>query len=290
MEAHAVTRGGELLAHVYGISYPTRDITENLALRFRRSEAAGLHVAVLHCNAGSQPDHPAYSPCSVADLAAAGMDYWALGHIHRHLRLREDRPWVVYPGCPQAGKSSETGPRGAVLVTASGAAVQRVEFIELDRVRFERMEVDISEEPDLHALRNAILARRRNDRDTPLTATLHRRGPLHGDLRRTGAVDDLLRDVRDELGIASPFTWVDRIVDRTAAELDREAIQRRGDFSADLTRMVDRLRADPLALAELLAGLSLPSRIDPGAPAGMGTLLPDAEELALDLLESERRR
>src|SRR5439155_12527354 len=120
--------------------------------------------------------------------------------------------------------------------------------------RFERVEVDISAEQDLRSLQKTILSRAESDgRDLLLTVVLFGRGPLHRDLRRPGALADLLRDVRDELGIASPFVWVDRIVDQTRAELDRETIRRRGDFSAELTRLVDELRADPEALQDLLA-------------------------------------
>jgi exonuclease SbcD len=285
VEAHSVGRRGELLAHVYGISYPRRDVAENLALGFRRLDAPGLHVGVLHCNVGSQPNHPAYSACSIADLTAAGLDYWALGHIHQHLRLGEGRPWIVYPGSLQAGKSSELGPRGAVLVEAEGAAVQRVDFVELDCVRFAHAEVNIAEERDLHSLRKTILAHAAADsRDLLLTITLIGRGPLHRDLRRPRALDDLLRDVRDELGISSPFVWVDRIEDRTRGALDRDAIRRRGDFAADLTRLVDRLRADPEALA------SFPASLDTGDSEDRESLLREAEERALDLLESEQER
>jgi DNA repair protein SbcD/Mre11 len=291
VETRPVIRHGELLAQLYGISYPRRDVTENLALRFHRQDGAGLHVGVLHCNVGAQPDHPAYSPCSVADLAAAGMDYWALGHIHRHLRLGEGRPWIVYSGSLQAGKWSEVGPRGAVLVEAEGQTVERVDFVELDRVRFAHAEVDISSEEDLHGLRSAILAHAAGEgRDLLLTVTLTGRGPLHGDLRRPGTVADLLRDVRDELGVASPFVWVDRIVDQTRAELDRETIRRRGDFSSDLIRLTDGLCADKEALQNLAAGLTLPANVDSGSRWDIQSLLREAEERALDLLESEQRR
>jgi exonuclease SbcD len=288
VEAHSVTRDGELLAHVYGISYACRDVTENLSLRFARNSAPGLHVAVLHCNVGSQPDHLAYSPCSIADLTRAGMDYWALGHIHRHLLVAE-RPWIVYPGSLQAGKTSELGPRGAVLVEATGDAIDRVDFIELDCVRFAQVEVDITNEPDLHSLRKKILAQAiSGGRDLLLTVTLTGRGALHRDLRRPDAIADLLGDLRDELGIASPFVWIDRITDRSQPELDRAAIQRRGDFSADLIHLVDDLRADPEAVASLLP--PLPARVDPVGITDIGSLLLEAEERALDLLESERLR
>src|SRR5438132_3466083 len=39
VETHPVVREGELLAQVYGTSYPHRDVSENLALRFRRQDA-----------------------------------------------------------------------------------------------------------------------------------------------------------------------------------------------------------------------------------------------------------
>src|SRR5260370_34121531 len=110
VEAHTVMSDGAALAQVYGISYGRRDVTENLALRFQRHDAPGLHVGVLHCNVGSQPEYPAYSPCSVADLTAAGMDYWALGHIHQHQVWAEGRPWIVYPGSLQAARTHELGP------------------------------------------------------------------------------------------------------------------------------------------------------------------------------------
>ncbi len=138
-------------------------------------------------------------------------------------------------------------------------------------------------------LRKAILDSAVGDGlDQVLTITLTGRGPLHGDLRRRGAIDDLLRDVRDELGIASPFVWIDRIADQTRAELDRETIARRGDFSAELTRLVDGLRDDPEALRDLLSRILQPS--DRFEPDDAETLLREAEELALDLLESEQRR
>jgi exonuclease SbcD len=289
VETHTIRIGGEARAQVYGISYGRRDVTENLALRFRRRDQPGLHIGVLHCNVGSQPEYAAYSPCTVADLTAAGMDYWALGHIHQHLKLAEGRPWIVYPGSLQAGKSSEIGPRGAVVVEVSGNTVERVEFVALDCVRFARVDVDISGEPDLHSLRKAILARAASDgMDLVLTVVLSGRGPLHGDLRRHGAIEDLLRDLREELGIASPFVWIDRIVDQSRAELDREVIARRGDFSAELTRMVDGLRADPETLRVLLAGILRPS--DRFEPDDAETLLGEAEDLALDLLEGEQQR
>ncbi len=42
------------------------------------------------------------------------MDYWALGHIHKHEILCE-KPYIVYAGNPQGLDCTETGPRGCSL-------------------------------------------------------------------------------------------------------------------------------------------------------------------------------
>src|SRR5690606_10264272 len=77
-----VVRDGVALATVHGTSYGRRAVTENLAARFVRTEAPGTQIGVLHANVGGQPDHDPYSPCSLDDLTAIGLDYWALGHVH----------------------------------------------------------------------------------------------------------------------------------------------------------------------------------------------------------------
>src|SRR6185295_14630172 len=74
-----VEREGMRLATVYGVSYERPDVSENLARLFHRGPEPGLHVAVLHCNVGGVQEHAPYSPCSLDDLRAAEMDYWALG-------------------------------------------------------------------------------------------------------------------------------------------------------------------------------------------------------------------
>ena len=51
----AYTRTGELAAYVYGISYPTPAVTDNLALRFKLREGAPFHLALLHANVDGDP-------------------------------------------------------------------------------------------------------------------------------------------------------------------------------------------------------------------------------------------
>ena len=102
-----------------------RDVRENLARGFAGRRTEGVNIALLHSNVGGRKGHENYAPCSLDDLRAAGMDYWALGHVHSAEILCHD-PLVVYPGNIQGRHIGETGQKGVVSVAmGSGRASRR---------------------------------------------------------------------------------------------------------------------------------------------------------------------
>jgi len=284
------------VVHVHGISYATRETTENLARRFSRSgeaeagvggagvrpgptldagtlfaqptdeAAAGsstspaatppgdrsaFHIGVLHTNVGGSPEHGDYAPCTLADLQAAGMDYWALGHIHKRRVLRDGGPWIAYSGDTQgrSPKASETGPKGVLIGEVVRNAVTSLEFEPVDVVRFVTCAIDVADAADVPALQTRILAaldRLRGEhagRALLARVVLDGRGAVAADLRREGAVDALLGELRDACVGRSPFVWVESVKDRARSALDLEAIRGRGDFSAELLRLADEMSA-----------------------------------------------
>ena len=310
VQALAVQSNGDRLATIYGISYASNETSENLAVRFVREDAPGIHVAILHCHVlGSEgiPSEAAapYSPCSVADLQSIGMDYWALGHIHQRQNLAES-PWIVYPGNLQGRsfKSSERGAKGAVLVEASTEGIDNIEFLPLDRIRCKELVIDIGAIADIPSLERAIIQRGQSlqeeneNRDLLLQITLTGRGGLHDELHRPGnpILGDLLDAVRDEVSERRPFLWFDRITDNSAGVIDRAAIAQRSDFSGDLARMADEMAADPArirAITDELMPQLRRARVAQWVPeiesADPVLLLRDAETRALDLLEGGSR-
>ena len=245
----ALTRDGRDLARVYGISYAKRATKENLARRFPGETDAPFAIGVLHANVGNNAEHAAYSPCTLDDLRAADMDYWALGHIHRYQQLSEHAPTVIYPGVIQgrSPKPSEQGAKGAVVVDVAEGRVAGVTFRDLDVVRFESFDLDIADIPDTGALQDRLqqLADAAVDaaagRQLVLRARLTGRGPVHAALRAGDGTGDLVSVLQD----ASDRVWWDKIVDDTAPPLDLDAIRRRGDFSSELLQRVDTLLSDP---------------------------------------------
>lgn len=260
VECHAVESNGQRLANVYGISYPRQDVTENLSLRFHRQNGNGLHIGLLHCNVGNNPEHGSYSPCDLDDLVRAGMDYWALGHIHRRTSVYPRNPWVVYPGNLQgrSPKPSETGPKGAVVVEADSAAVRSVEFVELDKARFVQADADVASAADFAGLRQLLvelgdrLREEHGQRVLVVRAILRGAGDVHSDLT-AARLDELLADLRREHEHRRPILYWEGIVDRSAAALNLSAIRDRGDFLAEVLGHSESIGADPQRIEEFFA-------------------------------------
>src|SRR5665213_485886 len=299
-----VTRGGRRIATVQGISYATAETTENLSRHFSRPAGDGLHVGVLHCNVqGVAEGYANYSPCTIADLRATGLDYLALGHIHQRRVLHggvNESPWIVYPGNSQARspRHSEQEAKGAYVVHVEDSSVTSLEFVACDQIRYVELTVSIDDCDDLgelselleHHSREALA--RADGRSIVARARLSGRGRLHSDLLREDIVDQLLTSLR-ERSPKRPFCWWDSIRDDTSPTIDLDEIRRRGDFAADLLSVADEVMSEDSVAKELLAQLrgNVPSRFLDVFDAiveddeRLTALLDHGRHIALDLIE-----
>jgi len=97
-----------------------------------------------------------YNPVSREDIAKSGMDYIALGHIHNRTALQlSGNTAYAYPGCTEGGGYDECGEMGALVVTLDDRGVQ-AEFVPLGGVRYEIVNIDISEREPLEAVQEAV--------------------------------------------------------------------------------------------------------------------------------------
>lgn len=284
-------------AVVTGISYPTREVRKNLVDELQTTDGR-FQIGLLHANVGGNPAHDSYAPCSVDDLSRTGIDYWALGHVHAREVLREAAPTVIYPGNPQGRHPNERGGRGVYVVEVGDDRSVHPQFHPVDVVRWEQIELDISELRSEQELldelprRVAELLQAADGRPIVFRVELHGRGPLHAPLRRPDLAKDLGEQVNAAFESRDPFAWCERITDRTAPEIDRQARSEGADFVAELLRLSSAAQAD----LEQLAGLA--PELDPlygnqrfrfmreEAPRDqdLADLLQEAEEIALDLL------
>lgn len=275
-----VVREGEEIARVYGISYLVRDVTTNLAAGFHRDPDSPFAVGLLHANVGGIEGFANYAPCTFRDLRAADMDYWALGHIHRHQVLLADRPTAVYCGNPQGRDPGETEPRGCYVVSVDAAGVAHPEFRVADTVRWQLVDVPVdglTTEEDLveAVVRAADDARVAAGRSLVVRLTLRGRGPLHRSLRRAGLLDQTRDVARERLGDSVPFAWIESLRDKTAPEIDLASRRLADDFLGGLLRRFDATQAalasnePPAPGAARVAGAVDPPALQPDQLSGV---------------------
>jgi DNA repair exonuclease SbcCD nuclease subunit len=308
-ESVPVLRDGREIATIHGRSYPRAAVTENYAAAMRAWPGSSFSIGLLHTNVGDRPGHANYAPCSIDDLRASGMDYWALGHIHQPAQVLADPP-AYYSGIPQGRDPGELGARGCWLVEVDAAGRVSTSFLATDVARWQPVELSIADLADDEALRDACrtaVEQAMTDaegRSLVVRVRLTGRGPLHASIVRTGYLRDLRQLLNEERGIVPPLAWVESIRDATRAEIDLEARREAPDFVGDFLRTVAAARrsgrtTDPEeherwqgllresvhALFEAAPrGRRYLGRVAPTEETLVGALLDEAETLGLDLL------
>ena len=283
VSAVPVVRDGAVLATIHGVS-STSDGPEVSPATCFRVRGQGLQVAL------------AAVPVERDAILDPAIDYWAVGRSHEQARHRE-QPWVVSSGTLQgrAPESSESGPKGAMVIEADDQHVRRVSFLELDRVRFLLLRVDVSGLPDPSAVRTEVLRQldaegaADDGRLLVVDATLHGEDSTGGAptpwKRAAGLLDELRCDAEER---GHPVWW-NRVNDRrTRARNDpRPRTGKLGNVVSE--------RAQALAAATLPRSSFLARRFDPlrqvwNAEIDLSSateLVREAASLAVDVLGSE---
>jgi DNA repair exonuclease SbcCD nuclease subunit len=140
---HIFTRGlesvvlPELNCRVYGAGYQGMDcqpLLQDFSARGEEKYCIGL----LHADPVVRN-----SPCcpvSASQVRESGLDYLALGHIHKAGQFRAGSTLCGWPGCPMGRGWDETGDKGVYLVTLDETA--QIQRINLDFLRFYDLEAE----------------------------------------------------------------------------------------------------------------------------------------------------
>lgn len=128
-----------LNCRIYGAGFAAMDCG-SLLENFRLEGEEKYQIAVLHGDP-VQKNSP-YNPVTQAQVAASGLQYLALGHVHKTDSFRAGHTLCAWPGCPMGRGFDELGQKGVLLVSVEDAADAR--FIVLDVPCFYDLEATVT--------------------------------------------------------------------------------------------------------------------------------------------------
>jgi len=235
-----VYKAGEVIAKIIGKSYKRRNEKEKMYENYVIDNDV-FNIAMLHT--ALEKDNKNYVPCNLENLSMVpNIDYWALGHIHKHNILSDIKPIIAFPGIPQGRDMGEQGVGGVFLVTACKKDVVNMEFLPIAKVIYKKVEIVIGDGDmvenysdlfciileklslltyDISDYSNEIVHLKYESEDEfkgyIIQLTIKGRMNMHHEITHMTEDDykQFLENINEEMGVHKYFLWIDSIIFRT---------------------------------------------------------------------------
>ena len=131
----------ELNCDIYGAGFVSMEqgaLLEN----FRVLDENALNLMVIH---GDLQPNSSYNPIRTEEIAATGLNYLALGHVHSSMSATAGRTTYAYPGCLMGRGFDECGQKGVLKVCVDKQSC-RVDFVPLKNRKYEILSVEATDD------------------------------------------------------------------------------------------------------------------------------------------------
>ncbi|MYL72044.1 DNA repair exonuclease [Halobacillus litoralis] len=239
---HPFEKNGEVLAHIYGFSYETREVRDRKVPFFTKGEGADYHIGMLHGSLDTNTDHDVYAPFSLQELRSQELDYWALGHIHKRSVLSTDPP-ALYPGNIQGRSRKESGEKGCYLVEHISGE-WNYHFVPLQSITYVSTTVgDLENTPSEELERVLEKAKEEVAGGSPVMLTITLVG-------YAGSIEDLQEWVEvvneNEDFDSDDWVWIEEIKTEARATWDEEELMGGSHFTGELLRTISELNEEEI--------------------------------------------
>lgn len=247
---------GQEIGGIYGLSIGHGNELDNLSQYYTPADSDQFSLALLHGTVGSSQEGAVTGPCSLEGLIERGMDYWALGHIHKREILHE-APYVVYAGNSQGLHKKETGPKGCYIVEVAANGQCSPVFYETNALRFESVKINLqglTKESDIVEMIRHKRELLRQQVSVPVLLQVVLEGPtdLHALCGRAEARQVWLQEAQEDEKMRQHFIMPFVIEDRTRPMVDLASRRGLGDMVADYLAAYDRTAHDSQSLRAIV--------------------------------------
>ncbi len=277
------------LAYIYGYSYPSRSVRENITAKYQKVDNSSVyHIGMLHGSIEGNDEHDVYCPFKLTELIEKKFDYWALGHIHKRQLLHED-PVIAYPGNIQGRHRKEAGEKGFYFVDMKEDA-PNLTFVSVEEVIWDKIQISIDTLTTmtdlLHECRLSIEQLRQRGKPTLLTIEFIGTGNLAANLHSHETLQDMMDDLNEEEHSNQPVIWIYKMTNQTYLYEENTKLE---SFFNDLHESVEQYDAFNDVLQPLMSHPLYRRYIDEFTSEEQQQLLKEAEKLLRQeiLLQSE---
>lgn len=129
----------ELGCRVWGAGF-TAPVCDSILTGFSVGRSNLIDIMVLH----GELDGDRYNRITEDEIAASGLDYLALGHVHSFSGIRRaGTTYYAYPGCLEGRGFDETGPKG-VICGSIGKEKCDLRFVPMSKRQYEIIDVSLT--------------------------------------------------------------------------------------------------------------------------------------------------
>ena len=139
---------------IHGAAFTAKEQPDGLLTGFRVPEDGRMHMALLHGELDAAECR--YNPIRREEVAASGLAYLALGHIHKRMEPQTyGKTLCAWPGCIEGRGFDELGEKGFYEGAVENGVVS-LKFVPFARRRYEILEVDVTGKDPRMAVESAL--------------------------------------------------------------------------------------------------------------------------------------
>lgn len=217
---------------LHGAAFTASEQSAGFLSGFAAPKDGNLHIGLLHGEIA--PAEARYDPIWKEEIAASGLAYLALGHIHKRTEpLTYGRTVCAWPGCPEGRGFDELGEKGFYAGTIDDTGKVALTFVPFARRRYEILTVDVTGQAPRAAIEAAL--------PTETVQDLYRI-LLTGETGEGGAQAEALQEALADRFYALEIRDQTRLAEDLWARAAEDSL--RGLFLRDLKSRLDSARTE----------------------------------------------